>query len=183
MICVSCSAPNKNDNENYEVCGSSFSAQIRSANVENSNQQNSNNCGELNDDKNNYYKKYSNNLGPSIQYGKKTVRKEKLFEANNSAVKEQRDKRNSPIWIILEMKVFWVSLSVLFGMILVVTIAKVFIPHNHDNIAQVTKEIKAKFIIEGDIERIANKFICSCGDCSRETLTICKCNYAVSERN
>ena len=185
MICESCGAQNKNDIKNCEVCGNSLSEHIKHSSIEKSKQQKCFKCGELNDDKNNYCRKCGNNLNQSMQYGikKKTVKKENLFEAKYSAVKDQKNKKNSPIWIILQMKVFWISLSVLFGMLLIITIAEVFVPHNHDNIKQVTKEIKSNPIIEADVERIANKFVCNCGDCSRETLTICKCNYAISERN
>lgn len=89
----------------------------------------------------------------------------------------------SPIWIILQMKTFWIALSLLFGLILVFGIAEEFIPHNHDPIVQKTRETKSTPEIEGNVGRISSKFICTCGDCSGETLTICKCKYAVTERN
>jgi len=89
----------------------------------------------------------------------------------------------SPIWIILQMKTFWIALSLLFGLILLIGIAEVFIPHNHNSIAQRTRETKSTPEVESDVIRISSKFICTCGDCSGETLTICKCKYAVNERN
>ena len=89
----------------------------------------------------------------------------------------------SPIWTILQMKTFWITLSLLFGLFLLIGIAEVFIPHNHNPIAQRTHEKKSTPEVESDVARISSKFICTCGDCSGETLTICKCKYAVTERN
>lgn len=89
----------------------------------------------------------------------------------------------NPLWIILQMKTFWITLSLLFGLIILIGIAEVFIPHNHDSIVQRTRESKSTPEVESNVIRISSKFICTCGDCSGETLTICKCKYAVSERN
>ena len=92
-------------------------------------------------------------------------------------------RRKSPLGIILQMKTFWITLSLLLGLILFIGIAEIFILHNHDRIVQRTQETKSTPEVESDVIRISSKFICTCGDCSGETLTICKCKYAVTERN
>ncbi|MBX3008060.1 MAG: hypothetical protein KF816_08545 [Melioribacteraceae bacterium] len=76
----------------------------------------------------------------------------------------------------------WITLSLLFGMILLFGIAEVFIPHNHDPIVNRTHEAKSTPAIESTVNRISSKFICACGECSGEALHICKCKYAVRER-
>ncbi len=88
----------------------------------------------------------------------------------------------SPIWMIFQMKTFWIALSLLFGLILFVGIAEVFIPHNHDSSVQGAIEAKSTPEIESDVIRISSKFICTCGDCRGKTLTICKCKHAVTRR-
>ncbi len=89
----------------------------------------------------------------------------------------------SPIWIIMQMKTFWVALSLLFALLLVIGIAEVAIPHDHNTFDHSISEIKSNPEVEGNVIRISSKFICTCGKCSGETLTICKCKNAVAERN
>ena len=97
---------------------------------------------------------------------------------NNDSVRGK-----SPMWVILQMKTFWIALSLMFGMLLLIGIAEVFIPHNHDLVVQKTRETKSTPEVESAVARISSKFICTCGDCSGETLTICKCKYAIAERS
>jgi cytochrome c-type biogenesis protein CcmH/NrfF len=106
------------------------------------------------------------------------------MKKNSSINKSNNSYRGkNPIWMILQMKPFWITFSLLFGLFLLIGIAEVFIPHNHDPIVQRTHEPKSTPEVESDVIRISSKFICTCGDCSGETLTICKCKYAVTERN
>lgn len=97
---------------------------------------------------------------------------------NNNSLKGK-----SPIWIILQLKTFWIALSLLLGIILLFGLAEVFIPHNHDQIVHKTNETKSTPEVESNVVLISSKFICTCGDCSGETLTKCKCKYAITERN
>lgn len=102
---------------------------------------------------------------------------------SNKAFAKYSPKNIHPLLRILKMKPLRIGFGLLIGMLLLITSLEVFIPHSHNFQKKRVSEIKLSDSIETNVRSIASNFVCNCGECSRENLTKCKCQEAITERN
>ena len=88
-----------------------------------------------------------------------------------------------PLIKVLKMKPLRIGFILIVAMLLCITALEVFIPHDHEHHNARIVETKLSDSIETAVKSIASKFICNCGRCSGENLTMCKCKNAIAERN
>lgn len=101
----------------------------------------------------------------------------------NNFHKRYGDKKIGSILRLLLIKEIWITLGLLGGVIVLYLLAETFIPHKHNLITTNVIEVISTPEVEVLTANISSQFVCNCGQCSRESLTVCKCKNAIEERN
>jgi hypothetical protein len=91
--------------------------------------------------------------------------------------------KKDSILLLLKIKEIWITLGFVGGIFVLYFLAETFIPHKHHSLNSKVIEKISSTEIEEITANISSKFVCNCGQCSRETLTLCKCKNAMEERN
>jgi len=114
--------------------------------------------------------------------GKSLVQKNIKAKSKVVDIKADNKKHNNNRGIfVINIKTIWAIVGVFAaGLVLIASLIIV------RSIAEETSnypEIKSNdVVLEGRVTNIASRFVCNCGDCGSESLTICKCKYAVETR-
>ncbi len=83
---------------------------------------------------------------------------------------------------LLSLKFVWVFTTIfLLIIIIIVALTSEEKRFNRDNDLFLDNRSQNP-LIEAKVFDIASKFVCGCGSCGEESLDICKCNFAVDER-
>ena len=138
-------------------------------------------CGNQNDADAKYCEQCGNYLldNSNKSYFRKNWNKKRENENRNTS----NDKSLKPvITAMLSLKSIWIFTSVfLFALLLVGIYSSNSNRYNQDN-DRFIDERSDNPVIEAKVFEIASNFACGCGSCNEESLDICKCNYAVDER-
>ena len=114
--------------------------------------------------------------------GKSLVQKNIQTKSKGVDIRADHKKQNNNRGIfVINIKTVWAIVGVFAcGLVLIASLIIV------SSIAEKTvdyPEIKSNdVVLEGKVINIASRFVCNCGDCGSESLTICKCKYAVDTR-
>jgi len=138
-------------------------------------------CGNQNDADAKYCEQCGNYLLDNSNKSYNGKKRNKRKESGN--IEAANSKSIKPIWTaILSLKSVWIFTTVfLFALILVGIYSTTNNRFNQDNDRFIDKRSDNP-VIEAKVFEIASNFVCGCGSCNEESLDICKCNYAVDER-
>ena len=94
-------------------------------------------------------------------------------------------KENSNLTILnylMSHKQIWVFMSIFLTILIVIVAVNSENYNSNRGRGSFTDIASQNPIIEAKVFEIAAGFVCGCGSCNEESLEICKCNYAVEER-
>lgn len=138
-------------------------------------------CGNQNDADAKYCEQCGNYLldNSNKSYNRKNWNKKRENANRNTS----NNKSLKPvIAAMLSLKSIWIFTSVfLFALLLVGIYSSNSNRYNQDN-DRFIDERSDNPVIEAKVFEIASNFACGCGSCNEESLDICKCNFAVDER-
>ncbi len=184
MICNSCGAKNKSDAKICEVCGDSSLAVKET--VKEKEGLKCKSCGGENNNNN----KFCSECGESLGY--KNVKSSRINNLKNSKIDKKlkqklsqapniKPKRKSGP-LVFNIKTIYIALCVVLGAIIFISTLEIITP-TKGSMKTGDKEIKSSNpALEANVTKIADKFICNCGGCSKESLAICKCDAAIKAR-
>lgn len=138
-------------------------------------------CGNQNDADAKYCEQCGNYLLDNSNKSYKGKKRNKKRDNSHSIT--VRDKSLKPVLTtMLSLKSVWIFTSIfLFVLLLIGIYSSNNNRFNKDN-DRFIDERSNNPLIEAKVFEIASNFACGCGSCNEESLDICKCNFAVDER-